>query len=120
VTAPIADGLTLLAEQVDAGGWRARLRVEAASRVFDGHFEGEPILPGIVHLLVLRHALRALRGPDARLAELPSVRLRRVVRPGEVLEVVVSTPGEDGRCRFDVRAGEAVVAAGTAVARSDG
>jgi hypothetical protein len=112
VTSAIADGLTVLEEAVGPSGWRARLRVEPSSRVFQGHFEGDPILPGIAHLVVLRHALRAMRGRGATVRELSSVRFRRVVRPGAVLEVSVAAPDAEGGCRFDVHLGHAVVASG--------
>ncbi|HET6898733.1 MAG TPA: hypothetical protein VFK70_10305, partial [Vicinamibacteria bacterium] len=58
MTTPVFDGLTIVEEAVDAAGWRARLRVEPSSRAFAGHFDGEPILPGVAALLIVRHALR--------------------------------------------------------------
>jgi 3-hydroxyacyl-[acyl-carrier-protein] dehydratase len=108
----IFDGLTVLEETVDERGWRARLRVEPSSRAFAGHFEGEPILPGIAHLVVVAHALRAIGGAATSLRELPSVRFRHVIRPGDVLDVVVLDDG--GRCRFEVHVAGALAAAGVA------
>jgi 3-hydroxymyristoyl/3-hydroxydecanoyl-(acyl carrier protein) dehydratase len=116
----IFDGLTVIDEAVDATGWRARLRVEASSRAFAGHFDGEPILPGIAHLVIVRHALRAMGGKAARLRELPSVRFRRAVRPGDVLEVAVAAPDGEGRARFDVRVGGTVAVSGVAGTRAHG
>ena len=104
--------LTVLEEQRSAAGWRARLRVERSSRLFAGHFDGDPVLPGVVHLLVVGHALRVLQGPEAALRELSSVRFRRAVRPGEELEVTVGAPDSGGGCRFEVRAGGERVASG--------
>jgi 3-hydroxymyristoyl/3-hydroxydecanoyl-(acyl carrier protein) dehydratase len=113
VTTGIFDGLTVLEETVDERGWRARLRVEPSSRAFAGHFEGAPILPGIAHLVVVAHALRAMGGVAAGLRELPSVRFRHVIRPGDVIHVVAS-PEAGGRCRFEVRVGETLAVAGVA------
>src|SRR5205085_1530757 len=48
---PVFDGLTIVEEAVDAAGWRARLHVAITSRAFAGHFEGQPILPGVAFLV---------------------------------------------------------------------
>ena len=116
----IFDGLTVVQEAVDASGWRARLRVEASSRAFAGHFESQPILPGVAHLVIVRHALRRMGGASATLRALPSVRFRQVVRPGDVLDVSVSLPDAEGRCRFDVRIEDALAVTGVAHGGRDG
>ena len=116
----IFDGLTVVQEAVDAAGWRARLRVEPSSRAFTGHFDGQPILPGVAHLVIVRHALRALGGASATLRALPSVRFRHVVRPGDVLEVSVAPPDAEGRCRFDVRIEDTLAVTGVARSGRDG
>jgi 3-hydroxymyristoyl/3-hydroxydecanoyl-(acyl carrier protein) dehydratase len=59
---------------------------------FDGHFPGDPILPGMCHLdLAVRAASIALRLPLV-LAEAERVRFTRAVRPGEVLRISLSWP----------------------------
>jgi 3-hydroxymyristoyl/3-hydroxydecanoyl-(acyl carrier protein) dehydratase len=116
----IFDGLTVVQEAVDAAGWRARVRVETSSRAFAGHFEGQPILPGVAHLVIVRHALRAMEGASAMVRALPSVRFRHVVRPGDVLEVSVSRPDAAGQCRFEVSVEGIPAAVGVARGSHDG
>ena len=116
----IFDGLTIVQEGVDATGWRARLRVEPSSRAFTGHFEGRPILPGVAHLVIVRHALRAMGGASATLRALPSVRFRHVVGPGDVLDASVARPDAEGRCRFDVRIDDTLAVTGVARGGRDG
>jgi 3-hydroxymyristoyl/3-hydroxydecanoyl-(acyl carrier protein) dehydratase len=113
---PIFDGLSVLEEAVEGGGWSARLRVEVSSVAFDGHFEGAPILPGVAHLVVVAHALRAL---GTSLRTLPWVRFRHPVAPGDVLQVRVSAEA-DGRFRFDVHVGDSLAASGMAVGGRSG
>jgi 3-hydroxymyristoyl/3-hydroxydecanoyl-(acyl carrier protein) dehydratase len=108
---PIFDGLRVLEEEAEGGHWRARLRVEPSSAVFEGHFEGAPILPGVAHLVVIAHALRAL---GASLRGLPSVRFRHPVAPGDVLLVRVGAEG-GGRFRFEVHVGATLAASGVVV-----
>ena len=110
----IFDGLTVVQEAIDASGWRARLRVEPSSRAFTGHFEGQPILPGVAHLVIVGHALRAMGGASATLRGVPSVRFRHVVRPGDLLDVSVASPDAEGQCRFHVRIGDTLVVTGVA------
>lgn len=119
MSSAIFDGLTVLQERIDEEGWHARVRLEPTSRAFDGHFDSEPILPGVAHLVLVGHALRAMGGPGAILRELPSVRFREVVRPGDVLDVVVARPDSEGQSRFAVRLGAILAVTGTARARVD-
>ena len=116
VATDIFDGLTIVEEAVDAAGWRARLRVETSSRAFVGHFEGQPILPGVASLVIVRHALRALGGT---LQALPSVRFRQAVRPGDVLEVTAARPDAEGQSRFEVKVEGALAVGGVALAGGD-
>ena len=112
----IFDGLTVVQEEGDAGGWRARLRVESSSRAFAGHFEGQPILPSVAHLVIVRRALQAM---GEVLESLPSVRFRQVVRPGDVIEVSVVRPDGDGQCRFEIKVDGTLAVAGVARGRRD-
>jgi 3-hydroxyacyl-[acyl-carrier-protein] dehydratase len=116
---PVFDGLTIVEEAADAAGWRARLRVEPTSRAFAGHFEGQPILPGVAVLVIVRHALRAMGGTATILRALPSVRFRQAVRPGDVVEVSAARPDAEGRSRFEVKVGGALAVTGVALASHD-
>ena len=111
MAAEIFDGLTIVEEAVDDAGWRARLRVETSSRAFAGHFEGQPILPGVASLVIVRHALRAMGGT---LRALPSVRFRQAVRPGDVLEVSAARPHAEGQSRFEVKVEGTLAVSGVA------
>jgi len=119
VATDIFDGLTIVEEAADAAGWRARLRLETSSRAFAGHFEGQPILPGVAILVIVRHALRAMGGRATTLQALPSVRFRHAVRPGDVLEVWAARPDAEGLSRFEVKVGGALAVTGMALASRD-
>jgi len=74
------------------------LSVPPDSPFFAGHFPGHPILPGIAHLALV---VQALGGPP--IAEIPSLRLRSPVRPGDVLALKIDGPTDEGSVRFEVR-----------------
>jgi hypothetical protein len=70
-----SDGLTIEAV-AGAGTVRMRVRVDAGSRLLDGHFPGEPIVPGMAHLHVVLEGVRRLAGRPMRLTELNGFRAR--------------------------------------------
>ena len=74
----------------------ARYRVTGAEPFLAGHFPGNPIFPGVLQLEALAQAGAVAVLADARFAgRLPlfggveDVRFRRLVKPGDVLELAV-------------------------------
>jgi 3-hydroxymyristoyl/3-hydroxydecanoyl-(acyl carrier protein) dehydratase len=98
----------------EEAGRRFRVEIPPASPLFAGHFPGHPILPGVAHLAV---AERALGLP---LAAVRSLKLRRPVGPGDVLELSLGKPEPDGAIRFELRRGGEAVSAGSARGGSRG
>ncbi|WP_043362356.1 3-hydroxyacyl-ACP dehydratase FabZ family protein [Belnapia sp. F-4-1] len=78
---------------VDAGAITAEAVVPEASPVFEGHFPGHPLVPGVLLLETMAQAagyLLLARLGFARMAFLigsKELKLRRFVRPGERLSV---------------------------------
>src|SRR6202171_3700686 len=75
---------------------RAHYRVTGAEPFLAGHFPGNPVFPGVLQLEALAQAGAIAVLADARFAgKLPlfggveEVRFRRVVRPGDVLDLAV-------------------------------
>jgi len=93
------------------GGTRIPLVVPSSGPLYEGHFPDRPILPG-VGLLDL--ALRAMNAGDPpALRGVETLRLRRLVAPGEVLDLDLITRAPDGRARIEVRRAAEVVATAT-------
>jgi predicted hotdog family 3-hydroxylacyl-ACP dehydratase len=87
----------------------AILAVPSGGACFEGHFPGRPILPGVA---LLDFALQALAGAEAGAASVRSiafVRLRRLVAPGDRLELAART-ADGGQLRIEVRRGPELVA----------
>ena len=84
------------------------LPIPADSPFFAGHFPGHPIFPGIAHLALVAQALGGVS-----IAEIPSLRLRSPVRPGDVLAAKIDGPADDGTVRFELRRDDEVVSNGT-------
>lgn len=81
---------------------------------FDGHFPSRPILPGAVLVAEAMRSLERATGTEARDWILESAKFASPVAPGTRL--VLAHRGEaDGRMRFEIRAGERIVASGALV-----
>jgi len=87
------------------GAFRAEVEVDPGSAWFTGHFPGDPVLPAIGQLDLLRR-LQLRRGAPAHLAAVDSLRLAEPVRPGDRLVVEIGRPAPDGRSAVSIARGE--------------
>lgn len=80
---------------------RPRFLVPAESSLFAGHFPGHPILPGISQLALLAEQV------SGHITEIPQLRLRATVHPGDLLTVKIERT--ESSVRFELsREGEMV------------
>lgn len=97
-------------------------RLSERSRCFDGHFDGAPILPGVVHVALALSACaqQSERDGTRTLVGLRDVRLRRKLGPGDHVEVVLTEGREPLSVRFEIRCdGEPVTVGLLLFARAD-
>jgi len=95
-------------------GTRLAIAVPPAGPLYEGHFPERPILPGIGLLDLACRALAAA-GASPALREIAALRLRRLVSPGESLELEVKALDPGGRVRLEVRRAAEIVASGVVV-----
>jgi 3-hydroxymyristoyl/3-hydroxydecanoyl-(acyl carrier protein) dehydratase len=110
----------ILEASASPGAVRLRARVEPTSRLLEGHFPEEPVVPGVAHLQIVLEAVQRLEGRPMRLSELRGFRLRRKIILGEDFEVRVSRTGEKGGFAFELRTLAGVASAGALRAIHDG
>ncbi len=65
----------------------------------DGHFPGDPIVPGVVLLSFVLRAARACLGNDIVLVQLPRVKFAAPLRPGEHFTIRIER-GAHGEAKF--------------------
>lgn len=96
-----------------------RFRLDPASRIFDGHFEGAPILPGVAHIALALEVCR--RKPSGRimLAGIRELRFLRPLGPGDEVEVAISPGTAGGSIRFEIHAGGEVASTGRLLEASE-
>ena len=91
-----------------------RWTVPADHPAFAGHFPGTPILPGVVLLDTVLHAITAATGIALDGCEISSVKFLSPASPGDELAIehIVSASGS---IRFDIVAGMRKIAGGSIV-----
>lgn len=92
--------------------------VSMSSPILQGHFPGNPILPGVVQVeamaqaaIVLAYASDAFKSGDAcYFIGIQNAKFRNPVRPGEKLDIAVKAErlGRIGKFSGEVRAGDEV------------
>ena len=68
----------------------ADIHVPPDSPWFDGHFPGEPILPGVAQIGMVFDAIRRARNRELKISSVRRVRFKRIIRPDDQLKIIVS------------------------------
>ena len=76
-------------EQVAPGEWEASFAFDASFAGFNGHFPGNPVVPGIVQIMAV--TLTAAPGADANLQQIGRSKFLSMVVPGDVMRVRAKT-----------------------------
>jgi predicted hotdog family 3-hydroxylacyl-ACP dehydratase len=101
---------------VNAADLKATIAIPASGPWFEGHFPGRPILPGVAELALAIAALGRETGKPLPLQGIAFARLRRLVLPGDRLELSTresaAPEGETARLRFDLKRDRVLVANG--------
>ena len=95
-------------------GCEAEMVFRPESDFFDGHFEGAPVLPGVVQTGVAVRELERLLGRAVRVTEIKKLKFARVVHPGERVKFSLEGKGED-EWAFRYESGGALCSSGTIV-----
>lgn len=88
-----------------------RLDIDARHPAFEGHFPGQPILPGVVLLSEALAVIEALESRPAQHWMIASAKFLSPARPGEPL-VMTHERLASGAVRWEIRAADRAVASG--------
>lgn len=90
-----------------------RFSIRNDSRCFDGHFDGEPVFPGVAQIALALSAC-AIRDPiEPRvLVGVSDLRFKQILRPGDQVEVVLAAARAPFSIRFEIRRGADLVTVG--------
>lgn len=82
-------------ETAAEGGISAAVVVPAGSPWFSGHFPDNPILPAIAQLAIVLDVAGQGSGRELRPASIQRTKYRRIIRPDETVDIVLSPVGND-------------------------
>jgi len=68
-------------EEISEGRWSSEIRIDKNSKVFDGHFPGHPVLPGVFMLEIIASVLSEITAGGRRLVEGDNIKFLSVLDP---------------------------------------
>jgi 3-hydroxymyristoyl/3-hydroxydecanoyl-(acyl carrier protein) dehydratase len=90
----------------------ASVTAEGDSPWFSGHFPNSPILPGIAQLKMVADLIAASGSSNLRITGLSRVKFRKLVRPGERLDIQVTGSDMQNHYLFRITSGDEDVCSG--------
>lgn len=94
---PVSGLYTIQILEKEADAVTAEVRVDPAHRLFEGHFPGSPVLPGVVQLEMVKVALSDALGRELALKEMATCKFLEVFNPLEtpVMTLTIKYKGGD-------------------------
>ncbi len=97
------------------GVMEASERVDADSPWFSGHFPNDPVLPGIAQLNLVMESIEAALGRSLVLQSLVRIKFKRLVRPGDVLDIRIEPGTKEDHYAFKIHTNNREVCSGRLV-----
>ncbi len=90
----------------------ASVITEDNSPWFSGHFPNNPVLPGIAQLKMVVDLITKSTAGSLRLTGVSRVKFRKIVRPGEQLDIQVAPGNIENHYTFNITSGNEDVCSG--------
>lgn len=98
----------------DAEGLAADVHVPAGSRWFDGHFPGNPVLPGVAQLSMVFELIARAFDETVIVRAVSRVRFKQMIVPGDHLAVFAAPkPEQPGGYAFRITRNDNLVCSGS-------
>lgn len=85
------------------------VRLHGAHPLFDGHFPGQPVLPGVCTLAIVRQCVARVEGRKIRFEEIRECKFTAMVDPRTTSELEIRFTATDGNLQGTVAAEERTV-----------
>ena len=91
------DFYSILNSDASVGSVRAKISINRQHKIFDGHFPGLPIVPGVCMMQIIREIMEVITDRRLMIAGAENMKFLSVINPDQNREVDVSiTYTEDG------------------------
>jgi len=93
------DFYTILQTVPTPGVVKARIAINKNHRIFEGHFPGLPVVPGVCMLQIVREIMEVDCGKELKLSQADNMKFLSVINPEQNNEVdlIVNYTVEDGK-----------------------
>ncbi len=104
---------TILQSENNAGQITARIKLNPQHEIFNGHFPGNPITPGVVQIQMIKEIAGEVLGKKLNLVSMHTCKFLKILNPVECLElnikintepiaegIKVNATGEEGGAAF--------------------
>ncbi len=81
------DFYTIVERVPAAGSVTAKIAINARHRIFEGHFPGIPIVPGVCMMQIVREMVEVSTGKPVSLIAADSVKFLSVINPEQISEI---------------------------------
>lgn len=109
----MSDLPTVLAERRSAVESELELLIAEDHPCFEGHFPGQPILPGVVQIAWAVHFAAAFHGLKGGVHTLEQIKFRRPILPGAHLTLRLTPSADRHKLKFEFRDAEHSYSSGT-------
>ncbi|MDJ0623577.1 MAG: hypothetical protein QNJ17_11465 [Desulfocapsaceae bacterium] len=91
---------------------KASVTIAEDSQWFTGHFPENPILPGIAQLQQVVELISSHCDTDLQLTGLSRVKFKKIIKPGELLNIQVTAADKKDQYMFQILSGNEDVCSG--------
>ncbi len=97
---------------MEEGKITASVTTDGRSPWFSGHFPDDPILPGIAQLKMVADLIATSGTGDLSMAGLGRIKFRKIVRPGDLLDIEITCGDKKDQYNFKITCGDDDVCSG--------
>jgi 3-hydroxyacyl-[acyl-carrier-protein] dehydratase len=80
----------VLSKQSDAGKVNARISFDKSHRIFEGHFPGHPVVPGVCMMQIVRELMESDQSCRLKIAVGNNMKFMNIIDPDKNAEVEVT------------------------------
>lgn len=81
------DFFKLTQNDASPGVVKAKISINRAHRIFDGHFPGLPIVPGVCMLQIVREIMEVHTGRDLKISAADNMKFLSVINPDQNIDI---------------------------------
>jgi len=98
------DFYAIISRDASGGAVRAKISINRAHKIFDGHFPGLPIVPGVCMMQIIREIMEVTSERSLSIAGAENMKFLAVINPDQNHEVDVSITYTDDSGAINVNA----------------